>query len=431
MRTLRWKRGRTVTASTLVAALLSGPGGALPLRAEVLEAASQTQGAADLSTALRTTRTRGAATVAVVTAQDRSDSARLWSELSHGDWARSQRGLVQFVNLTKERDANVVRTLGVTKFPTVLIYGRGPKGVTLLGTADDCTTADAVTARLRGFDLADAAPATVDPALFRASHGGDVHPSQQYPPPPTLQMPAPQPAPQPQSTLTLVPSAPTLTSSAGLIQMPSQNFVIQQGAPQIFVAPSQAPVVFVPQTMNAAPNNTLTLSATPSQPAPAGPTLTLAPSAPAATLTSGPPTAINVAPAPSAIPVTLASGPPTALASVTNQTLSLPSSATRTRVRVRGPGLFASSLARFGERLTRLGRARIETVQETTLEAPMTQSLTSGQTTISTNSIAPVASPPQTLTMSPPPQQPPQEVYAAPPPTMPSPQNAPKKHHHH
>ena len=211
--------------------------------------------------------------------------------------------------------------------------------------------------------------------------------------------------------------------------MPGQNFVIQQGAAQIFVAPPQTPVVYVPQTFSAAPSNTLTLSAAPSQPAPVRRHLALAPSAPTATLMSGPPTAINVAPTAAAVPVSLASGPPASLAAVTNQTLSLPTTGSRTRVRVRGPGLLASSLSRFGERLTRLGRARIETLQETTLEAPLTQAPAAGLTTISTTSTTPVAPPPQTLTMAPPSQQPPcnQPPCAAPPPNLPSPQSVPPK----
>ena len=195
MQTVWWNRGRTVAATALAAALLAGPGGACPFRAEAQEAAGQLQGVAGFTSALQTSRTRGAATIAVVTAIDQPATARLCTELAQGEWARSQRGLVQIVGLTKEHDADLVCSLGVTKFPTVFVYARGPKGVALLGTINDCTTADALAARLRGFALADAALGPGDPALTRAMYG-EVYPSQQNPPPPPPQ-PAPTPAPQP------------------------------------------------------------------------------------------------------------------------------------------------------------------------------------------------------------------------------------------
>jgi hypothetical protein len=441
MRSVWWNQRRAALAAALFAAVPAVAGAPGPVRAEAPADDGRLHGMAGLSAALQATQTRGVATLAIVTARDHPASTRLYAEFIRGKWARSQVGLVQIVDLARERDGAFVSTLGVTRFPTVYVYSRGRNGVNLAGTITDCATAEALAARLGRISLTDAAPSPLDPSLFRASHHG-VYPSQQYAPPPAhvCPPPAPQPSPQPTSTLTLTPTAPlqTLTTTAGVIQVPGQNFVIQQGTPQIFVAPAQAPVVYVPQTLNAAPNNTLTLSAAPSQPAAPSATLSLAPSAPAAptaTLTSGPPTAINAAPAANAaIPVSLASGPPTSLAAVTNQTLSLPTAGSRTRVRVRGPGLLGSSLARFGERLTRLGRARIETVQETTLEAPLTQSPAAGLTTISTTSTTPVAPPPQTLTMTPPQEQPPcshpskckhQPRCAVPPPAMPSLQTPP------
>ncbi len=269
MRTVWWNRGRTVAATALAAALLAGSGGARPLRAEAQEAAGQLQGVAGFTSALQTSRTRGAATIVVVTAIDQPATARLCIDLAQGEWARSQRGLVQIVGLTKEHDADLVCSLGVTRFPTVFVYARGPKGVGLLGFDQRlhdgrCPGRPAPRIRPGGCRSRPRRSRGAARAMY-----GDVYPSQQNPPPPPPQ-PAPAPAPQPAPTLTLAPAAPTptLTTSAGLIQMPGQNFVIQQGAAQIFVAPAQTPVVYVPQTMNAAPNNTLTLSAAPSQPTP-------------------------------------------------------------------------------------------------------------------------------------------------------------------
>ena len=89
--------------------------------------------------------------------------------------------------------------------------------------------------------------------------------------------------------------------------------------------------------------------------------------------------------------------------------------------------MLGSSLARLGERLTRLGRARIETVQETTLEAPLTQSPGVGMTTISTTSTTPVGQGPTTTVVhvqqQPPCQQPScQTPPPSAPPSLPSPQ---------
>ncbi len=353
------------------------------------------------------------------------------------------RGLVQVVAVAREREPSTVKALGVKTFPTVVVYGRGPAGLIQLAMISNCANAEAVVGRLRGLKLGIASVRSADPAVRAAAFEGDVHASQQAPP--SCPVPTPQPQsppltlspPQPQAPQQSLTLTPMQTTTAGVIQVPSQNFVIQQAPPQIFVAPTQAPVVYVPQTLTMSPsqpNQSLTLSPAPTPNPPAAnlflpsPTLTLAPTSnPPQTLTSGPPVALNAAPA----AATLTTGPPAALAAVTNQTLSLPTSRATTRVRVRGPGPLASSLARLGERMTQLGRARIETVQETTLEAPLTQSGGGGLTTISTTSTTPVSQPPATLTLSPPhPSPPPVCPTPAPPPQpMASPQTAtPHKH---
>ncbi len=378
-----------------------------------------------LSAALATTRTRGAATVAVFTSADEPASARLWQEFHGSDWVRNQRGLVQAVNVTREAEPDAVRSAGVTRFPTAVVYGRGPGGLTVLAAVADCTGAEDLVRRLNAMDLGLALEPTaaLDPAVKPAGHGDEVRPSQQHPTPtpppsppsspvqaqpPQPQPTQPQPQPQPQFQLQAVPQQ--VNTTAGLIQVPGQSLMIQQAPPQVFLAPQQAPVVYVPQVMTQAPAPTFDLAASPpaqnfflpaASPAPAPAPVPV--QAPAATLAVAAP-----APAPAATGVVaLASGPPT-LAAVTNQTLQLAASNTSTRVRVRGPGLVGSSLARFGERLTRFGRARIETVQETSLEAPLSRSAPGGLTTISTTSAAPVASQPPTLLLQPPPCDKPQ-----------------------
>ena len=122
-------------------------------------------------------------------------------------------------------------------------------------------------------------------------------------------------------------------------------------------------------------------------------------------------------------PVSTPTAPFPTGAAVNNQTVSLQSSRTATRVRVRGPGLINSSLARLGERLVQLGRTRIETVQETDLESPPPQP-TGGIATISTTTATPLMSaPPSPVAPPPQPQAPqPQPPQPEAPPT-PSPQS--------
>jgi hypothetical protein len=379
------------------------------------------------------TRTRGVATVAILTSSDEPSSVRFWNEFYEGTWARTNRGLVQVVNVSKDAEPGLVRTMRVTRFPTVIIYARGPRGVTQLGTFTDCDQAADLAERLRALDLGLSPPVKADPAVSPSSLGADVYASQQVPaPPPAAAPPVTQAPPQPQPTpISLAPSVPqTFAATASLVQMPSQNLMIQQAPPQVFLAPAQAPVVFVPQAVNAAP----ALSAAPPS-APAANLFMAAPAMAPAPPAAQPSVALAAAPTLAAAPAApaMAVAAPPALAAVTNSTLSIPSSASRTRVRVRGPGLLGSSLARFGERLTQLGRARIETVQETTLEAPVIQPVVGGVTQISTTSTTPISQAPTMTTLLAPGQ--PQPVVckppcppSQPPGPMPSPQGYAPRH---
>ena len=423
MRTLR-QRGWASAALALSAGLALH--GRCPLHAE--EKSIQIASASALGAAIEVTRTRGAATVAVVTSSEQRSSVQFWKELYDGAWARSNRGFVKLVNVSKDTDPGLVRAMNVSHFPTVVVYGRSPQGVRILETIVDCDNAEAMVARLQSLDVGIDPPAKVDDAVNPTAFSGDQYASGQAQSPPPAYCPpvpqAPQAQPQPM-TVSLTPSvAQPLQTTANVIQVPSQSLMIQQAPPQVFLAPTQAPIVYVPQTTNAAP--TLSLSAAPRQ-RPTGNLFLTTPSL-SASPAQQPTVALAVAAPAAATPATLAiaSGPPAPLAATTNQVLSLPTSANRTRVRVRGPGIFASALARLGERMTRLGRARIETIQETTLEAPLIQAPSVGMTTISTTSTAPVAQAP-TLTLSPPQQPcqttcPPSSGPSAPPSTLPSPQ---------
>ncbi|WP_165231215.1 hypothetical protein [Aquisphaera insulae] len=358
--------------------------------------------ASALGAALAVTRSTGAATVAVFTSRGDAPSRQLWDEFDRGAWARANRGLVQVVNIVIEDEPGLAKTAGVIKVPAARVYTRSAQGVSHLATIGDCSTARALEERLMSLQIGIEPPAKADARIDRASHNQDIRATPQggWPAVQTPQPVATSPVPTTQQFVTM-PSQPTVatTTTANVIQVPSQPLLIQQPAPQVFMAPQQAPVVYVPQgsaggpmmmaSPAPAPTANMLLSVPSPQPslAVAAPQPSVAVAAPAPTVAAAPTTAVAVGAAPTA----------TTVATMTNHSLSLPSSSNRTRVRVRGPGLVASSLARFGERLTKLGQAKIETIHETTLEAPSIQSSAPGTTTISTTSTAPVSQPPSTV----------------------------------
>ena len=264
MSTLR-QRGWACAALALSAGL--GLHGRCPLHAE--EKSIQIASSSALGAAIEVTRTRGAATVAVVTSSEQRSSVQFWKELNDGAWARSNRGFVKLVNVSKDTDPALVRAMNVSHFPTVVVYGRSPQGVRILETIVDCDNAEAMVARLQSLDVGIDPPAKVDRAVNPTAFSGDQYASgQAQSPPPAYCPPVPQaPQAQPQPvTVSLTPSvAQPLQTTANVIQVPSQSLMIQQAPPQVFLAPTQAPIVYVPQTTNAAP--TLSLSAAPA-PAP-------------------------------------------------------------------------------------------------------------------------------------------------------------------
>ena len=304
-----------------------------------------------------------------------------------------------------------MRAWNITRFPTVIVFGPDAKGMTALGSTSDCAGGAVLAAWLEALDSGRRAPGELDPSVHTTAIGTDAYPSQQQPPP----APSPPAAAPPAYSPPTAPAyaAPLATTTAGVIQVPSQNYVIQQAPPQIFMAAAQAPIVYVPQAM--------TTAMMPVAPAPPANVFLPTAPAPVAPMAAAMPVAA-FAPAP-ALPAAPAVAMP---AAITNQTLALPASQTATRVRVRGPGLFAASLARLGERLVQLGQARIVTTQETVLQPPYPQTA-SGLTTISTTSAAPVARP----RLPPHPPAPAPGLLSPAPATQPQPspqENTPRKH---
>jgi hypothetical protein len=356
--------------------------------------------------ALANTRSRGLITVVVCTASEQPDSFRLWTQLRDGTWARQNRGLVQLIELSKDRDPVLIRSLGVTRFPTAVAYGLGPQGLRLLAAIPNCSDIDALTAQLRGLDSRLGGSSRIDNAVQVAGlHSGDIAPSQQMPSPPVCPSPpaaAPpsNPAPPQAAPPGAPPSpapAPVAMAPAGLIQVPSPNLMIQQAPAQVFMAPPQPPIIYMPQAA----------------PPAAAPANVFLPPAAAPTTPAPPMMAVAAVPQPAAAPPA---------ANVNNQLLSMPSNGSMTMVRVTGPGFLRSALARLGAWMVQLGQARIETINSTTLQSPYAQAAPGGLTTIQTTSAVP-APPPQAAPPAPP-AAPPQ---AAPP--QPSPQGIEKPRH--
>ncbi len=255
-------------------------------------------------------------------------------------------------------------------------------------------------------------------------------------PQPTLPAPVPPVAPvQPTYVPQYQPTYPTYTPTAAPVApVTGYYYYVQQPAPVAPLAPV-APVAPTAPANFFLPSGPAPMAAPVPQPfAPAAYAPAPQPFAPAAYALAPQPmayTPVAYAPVPpqpvayapvAAQPVV----PATGTANLTNQTVSVPTSRSTTRVRVRGPGMINAGLARIGERLVQLGRTRIQTVQETELESPLVQP-SAGLATISTTSASPVAPvAPVTPVANPvPPQAPPPVVPQAP---TPSPQGVNQKY---
>ena len=404
--------------------------------------APQPPGMAAVSAALGHMKTSGAPLVVVVTSAARPESRAFYRALFEGPWARDNRGIVQIVELPAEGNAATIERLRVTSMPSVLAYTAGPDGPVCRGLKVGGSIEEVV-AWLGSMGIGDArvASATVDPAVIPVAHDGTPSPQQPYtapPPPPVAAPPAytytpTYAAPPPQAPVYATP-APVMAPAPSYVQLPGPQVVVQQGQPQVFVTQAAPPQPsFAAQPMMATPNMYLPTAAAAPQPSfAAQPMAAPAPVAYAAQPAAAPVAYAAQPAAYAAQPTAAYAAAPMPYAAVTNQMTALPVTGSRTRVRVRGPGPIRSGLASLGEKMTQLGRSRIETVQETELNTPAVQG-GSGVATFATTHTTPVGAPqmqtvyvPQPVATSPP-QQP---VYESAPPVTPSPQGAPQKHGH-
>ena len=114
-----WAAGAALSATFL---FLAGS----PLLAQVNPSPKPSPSA--LGAALARTRTDGVATIAVYTASSQPESVRIWKSFYEGTWARTNRGLVQLVNVSSDTEPGLVRTVGITRFPSVVVYVRKRQG---------------------------------------------------------------------------------------------------------------------------------------------------------------------------------------------------------------------------------------------------------------------------------------------------------------
>ncbi|MDR3620689.1 MAG: hypothetical protein P4L85_15160 [Paludisphaera borealis] len=236
-------------------------------------------------------------------------------------------------------------------------------------------------------------PDRVDPEVRRSSLHGGYPSSQQSPSVPAKPLPsyappaaapppaAPPAAPAPPPSYTPAyapPYAPAYAPGYSAPYAPAygpQYGMMVPMMPQYQQAPPQAPQgnFFLPNSAPVAP--------------PA------APMAPAYAASMAPAYAMPMAPA-YAMPMA-APPQPAAIGTgvgLAGSSVSVPTSGSMTSVEVRGPGMLAAGLARFGERLVQLGRTRVRTVQETVLQTPQSQPL-GGTATIATTGTTPIQPP--------------------------------------
>ena len=454
---MRFSRGRILRdASRVLTLAIAAPWCAPP--------AAGADGPSPASAA-RAALPAGTLTVAVVTTPADPASKALFQALRATPWAVANARSFRFVEIA----ANPGGGPGSPAPSEVHVYRQGARGPEMIGGRSGFAGAGDLVGWLRTLEPRPAAAAeapAVDAGVVQARfhHDAPAASEQGYCPPapapqPQYQQPAsvpasvPTPSMVPQSTTTYaVPMAP-----ASVVQAPAQNVLIQQPPTQVFFATQASTAGFVPQASMPAsvPAGNLFMpagpamapasvpAAAPMMMAPASAPMMMAPAASPMMMTAAAPMMMAPAAAPAAMaPAAMApaatmavaaSGPAVAGAALTTSSFSVPASSTSSRVRVRGPGPLASAAARFGERLTTLGRTRIETVQETRLETQTAQTPPGQFMTLSSTAASPVMAPQQNVSVpASVPQQPTCQQPTCPPPSgpQPSPQGEPETSGH-
>ena len=320
-----------------------------------------------LDRALQVTLATGQPTVAVVTSTSSPDSHRFWADFAAAPEVQDLIRTSRLVQITLESNPAYARTMGVKTTPTVLVYGKGSRGLELVGQQAGMTSVRAVVGWLTGQGVvaSSSSPMAIDPALMRAGFHRyvTVQASPQAQAPPAQAPPAQAPPAQAPPTLTPVVSAPA--QAPVVISAPSTPVVLQPQSPTIIVGPAPPPnivfaaappsppnVLLMTPTSSAPPN--LFLSSPPAQAPPAA--APPGPSPQQAAAPSAAPTAPSAAPtAPSAAPTNvLTLAQPLQAAPTLGQQQS-PVGTAVVGLLLENPSLIRQLLGALGRFLTRLG----------------------------------------------------------------------------
>src|SRR5208282_2078182 len=264
--------------------------------------------------------------IAVATSKAEPASKSLLQSLRSHPWLAANADRFKVVEVPVESQAMSGRS-GANASTAVFAYRQGPRGPEMLGGWSGFEGASDVVQWIRSLEPRDGTLPKRDTYLTQTANDNSLPvPSQQG-----YALPAAVTAPSnifmPSG---MVPAA--VPSGMQVASIPMTTTSVASVAPASMVPTGFAPVSLAPAGF------------APAGFAPAG----FAPAAVAAAAVAA-----------------AATAPAVGSAALTTQSVSVPASSTTSRVRVRGPGPLAAAAARLGERLTTLGRTRIETVQET------------------------------------------------------------------
>lgn len=214
-----------------------------------------------LPQAIQEVKKTGAPLVVVATSSASAESAALVASIKESIASGAINGRALFAEMPVETYAERLKGLGVGRFPTVLIYRSGPKGLVAVGHKEIASGAE-VGSWLRTLGLLALKPAADRSLVKTGGHGSGQtpYPSGQgeYIPPPAPAPPPYAPPAYPQPVYAPQPvMAPVYTQPAPqpvVVSAPSAPVVFQPQAPTIVVGPTPQPNIVFANAPASAPN---------------------------------------------------------------------------------------------------------------------------------------------------------------------------------
>jgi hypothetical protein len=243
---------------------------------------------APLGRALNATASTGVPTVVIVTSPAEPASLQLCRALATSPEVARLSGSFQFAEMGSDLYKAQVQKLGIQRFPTVIVYRRGARGVEAAASTSGLSQPTEVVHWLGLLELATRGVGTADAAIVRAAYGqaaasGQAYPTEQAPSPnppskqpvapptPPYVPPPPVYAPPPVPMAPPAYQAPYPAPAPVYLQPPAPTMVVQQAPQQIVLAPAPPPqitvamapptmptVSYAPPTANAPPPNLFT-----------------------------------------------------------------------------------------------------------------------------------------------------------------------------